>query len=151
MTRHYKLFITMLWSAILLSACNSDEQKIKDAAQGYLDAMANYRIEEAEPYATEETRNITLQFVKQAIMPNLAPNVIPDNTPATIKINSVEITTDSTATVAYTKTTPNETLNETIGMLKRNDEWRVHLVVEIPTIFQLLNNTKTVDSITDNQ
>lgn len=149
MTRHLQLAFTALMTAILLSACNSDERQIKQAAQGYLDAMANYRIEEAEPYVTEETRDITLLFVEKAIMPNLAPNVIPDNTPATINITSVDITTDTTATVAYTKTTPQETSEETVGLLKRNNEWRVHYVVEIPPIFQLLNNASNGIPTTD--
>ena len=141
MTRYINIAFTALLTVILTVACNNDERQIRRAAQGYLDAMANYRIEEAEPYATEETRNITLRFVQEAIMPNLAPNVIPDNTPASIEITSVDITTDSTATVVYTKTTPHETTNETIDLLKRNNEWRIHLVVDIPPILSLLNNT----------
>ena len=149
MTRHLQLAFTALMTAILLSACNSDERQIKQAAQGYLDAMANYRIEEAEPYVTEETRDITLLFVEKAIMPNLAPNVIPENTPATIDITSVDITTDTTASVAYTKTTPKDTTHETINLLKRNNEWRVHYVVEIPPIFQLLNNASNGIPATD--
>ena len=146
MKSHINLAFTALLTIIIASACNNDERQIKRAAQGYLYAMANYRIEDAEPYTTEETRNITLRFVQEAIMPNLAPNVITDNTPASIEINSVDITTDSTAIVSYTKTTPHETTNETVDLLKRNNEWRIHLVVDIPPILTLLNNTSAANA-----
>ena len=135
--------IFLITISLVFSACNSEKQEIKKVAENYLDAMANYRIEEAEPYATEETRNITLRFAEEVIMPHLTPNVIPDNTPASVEITSVKITTDSTATVNYTLTRPLLTTNDTINLLKRNNEWRIHFVVDVTPLLIMLNSNDT--------
>ena len=83
------LFLTAAIAAILFSACNSNENQIRKIAFGYLDAMGNYRISDAYPYATRETQENTLKFVEEAIMPNTDTNYIKSETPATITITNI--------------------------------------------------------------
>ena len=94
---------TLLFSAfallLLLMSCKSEKSLVEQSAMGYLTAMGNYKISEAEPYATEETIENTLHAIEKYIMPNLDPNVIKQNTPATIEITDVTIVDDTTAEV----------------------------------------------------
>ena len=90
--------------ALLSVSCKGDEKMIETNAYGYLYAMSNYHISEAKNFATTETVNNTLHFVEETIIPNLDPNFVKQNTPATIEINQVTIIDDSTAEVAYTST-----------------------------------------------
>ena len=53
--------------ALLAVSCKSDEQMIEKNALAYLDAMGNYRISEAENFATTETINHTLHFIENTI------------------------------------------------------------------------------------
>ena len=77
-----------------MTACKSDERMIEKNAMGYLMAMGNYRIAEAENYATTETINHTLHFIENTIMPNLDSSYIVQNTPATIEIKEIRIIDD---------------------------------------------------------
>ena len=99
-------------------------------AEKYIDAMANYDIESARQYATDETKNITLQFIEGFMMPKLDSSFIKKNTPAIIRIDSVTSADDTTATVYYNKKTPIRTDVVTLDMRLRNGQWLAHQVID---------------------
>lgn len=127
----------------MITGCKSEQTLIKDAAMGYLTAMGNYQIKEAEAFATEETIENTLHFIEESIMPNLDKNYLKQNTPATIEIQEINQLSDTTAEVKYVKTTPIQVQNGKLDMVKRNKEWKAQVMIKIPAVF---NMTKEVDS-----
>lgn len=116
---------------ILLSACNKDKKEIETNAFGYLQATGNYMIDEAMPYATKETRETTLAFLKDNLIPMTPQEVLDANTPATIAINGITIDND-TAYVSYTKTTPIKTLENQIRLVKEEGHWLVYVPLVLP-------------------
>jgi hypothetical protein len=129
------LFIAAV--ALLFTACNSEERQIEKAAYGYLDAMGNYRIDDAEPFASQETRERTLPFVKNTLIPMTDTAYIQANQPATIVIDSLRILCSDTAKVDYTKTTPLKTLTGTIHMVKEEGRWLAYVPLALPESINL--------------
>lgn len=114
---------------LLLSACDNSREEIKTAAYGYLNALGNYRIDEARPYATQETVDITLAFWEKA-MAHADSSAFSNNIPAKITLGEVTIH-DTTASVAFHKSTPIKEQDGTIGLVKRNGKWLVHEVRKV--------------------
>lgn len=131
------LFLTFFTISWMLVCCKSEKSLIEQSAMGYLTAMGNYKISEAEPYATEETIENTLHAIERYIMPNLDSNVIKNNTPATIEITDVIIVDDTTAEVAYVKTTPIQVQEGKLDMVKRNNEWKAQVSIQIPAALKM--------------
>ena len=131
---------------LLLASCNKDDRAIRKTAQGYLDAMGNYQIEAAEPFATEETRTKTLHFVEKIIMPITDTNYINSNRPATITLGDITYTSDTTATIAFHKKTPIKEEDGTLDLVKRNDTWQAQVLINVPQLL-LPMKTHTSDSI----
>ena len=129
--------------SVLLSGCKSEQTLIENAAMGYLTAMGNYRIQEAEAYASEETIEKTLHVIEEVIMPNLDSTFIYKNTPATIEIKEVNQLSDTTAEVKYVKTTPIQVQEGSLDMVKRNNEWKALVVIQLPDAMKI---QKQVDS-----
>ncbi len=115
--------------AALLTACSSDKDEIETTAYGYLDAMGNYRPTEARPYATQETADVTLSFYEE-MLTHTDPSVYANNIPAEITIGQITVQ-DSTATAAFHKSTPTVQQDGEIRLVKRNDRWLVHEVLDI--------------------
>ena len=132
-----KIIIVLLTMPLLWVSCKSEKSLIEQSAMGYLTAMGNYRISEAEAYATEETIENTLHAIEKYIMPNLDPKVIKENTPATIKITDVTIVGDTTAEVTYVKTTPAQVQEGKLDMVKRNKEWKAQVFIQIPDALKI--------------
>lgn len=88
-----QLNIILVAVLLLLTACNHDEKQIKQCAEGYLNAMGNYKPSEARPYATQETCDITLSFF-ETIMQHTDPSVYSNNIPAEITIGKIAISDD---------------------------------------------------------
>lgn len=132
---------TLLFSAfallLLLMSCKSEKSLVEQSAMGYLTAMGNYKISEAEPYATEETIENTLHAIEKYIMPNLDPNVIKENTPATIEITGVTFLNDTTAEVTYKKTTPIQVQEGKLDMVKRGNDWKAQVSIQIPEALKI--------------
>ena len=122
---------------LLLVGCKSEKSLVEQSAMGYLTAMGNYKISEAEPYATEETIENTLHAIEKYIMPNLDPTVIKQNTPATIEITDINIVNDTTAEVAYKKTTPIQVQEGKLDMVKRGNEWKAQVTIQIPEALKI--------------
>ena len=68
-------------------------------------------------------------------MPHTDPESLVGCTPATITIDNTEITSDSTAVVAFTQNAPNGTSTGTLNMLNRDGKWLANDLIEIPDIF----------------
>lgn len=139
-------FFLAFASMILFSACNSNENQIRKIAFGYLDAMGNYRISEAYPYATQETQESTLKYIEEFIMPRTDTNYLKSETPATITITNISITSDTTATVMFHKSTPSSERNNILNMVKRNGEWRANVAISVPPIMKNLQNGVVTDT-----
>lgn len=126
------IILTVIALCFVLTACNNDEKQIRKAAQGYLDATGNYLIDEAYPFATKNTRETALPYIRDVLIPMTDTSYINANKPATIIIDSVIIVED-TAWVSYTKTTPIKTSKNTICLLKEDGHWLVDIPITIPS------------------
>lgn len=123
----------------LLSGCATDQKRIEKAAYGYLDAMGNYRFDDAYDYATQETQTNTLDVIQQRIMPTTDMDYIHRNTPAEITITGVTIIDDTTALVSFHKSTPIQEQDGTLDMHKRGNRWLAHVLISLPP---LINDSK---------
>lgn len=126
-----------LLAAAVLSACDNAKTEIEQAARGYLDALGNYRIADARPYATEQTCDVTLTFF-DTLMAHTDPQAYADNIPAEITINGVTMTSDSTATVAFHKSTPSIQQDGSVEVVKVDGRWLVDQVIDIPPMFRTM-------------
>ena len=116
---------------LLLTACNNDEKEIARVAQGSLDATGNYLIEEAMPYANQETREKTLTYLRDVLLPMTPKEYMESNTPATIELGEI-VRAGDTAVVCYTKTTPIKVLESEIMLVKEDGEWLVYVPLVLP-------------------
>ena len=124
-----------------LASCGRNEERaIREVAYNYLDAMGNYRIAEAEPYASQQTIDVTLRFFENTVMPNVDSNAIAANMPAKITLHEVTIHTDSSATVSYHKSTPIKEEEGTLEMKKEKGEWKAHVVIVVPAMINYNGN-----------
>ena len=124
----------------LLSGCASNQKRIEQAAYGYLDAMGNYRFDDAYDYATQETQTNTLEVIQQRIMPNTDMEYIRRNTPAEITITGVDIIDDTTAIVSFHKSTPIQEQDGTLDMHKRGNRWLAHVLINLPPLIKDTQN-----------
>ena len=131
------IFAICFTASLIFSGCKSEQKLIESAAIGYLTAMGNYEIKEAEKYATEETIENTLHFIEERIMPNLDSTYIRQNTPASFEITEVNLTNDTTAAVKYVKTTPIQVQEGTLDMVKRNNQWKAKVLIQIPDVLKI--------------
>ena len=121
----------MLIAVVFFSCCCKHEQKmVEKAAYEYSYAMANYQIDEAEKYATEETKNTTLNMAKK-IVKKVDPNYIKSDTPATIDIIDVKMVNDTCAVATYHKITPKKDFSDTLQLRKRDGKWYAHVLPKI--------------------
>ena len=126
--------LALLATALLLTACASDEEKIEKAAYKYSYAMANYDVDGAEKYATPETVETTLNTAR-GLLTIVDTNYIKSDTPASIEITNIQIVDDTSAVVTYHKTTPIKDFSATLDVRKRHGRWLAHSpipVIEAP-------------------
>ena len=125
-----KILLLGSLSLLLLAACNnSDKREIKRTATAYLQAMGDYQIADAAPFATKETQEQTLKVVIEAVMPYVDTNYINSNRPSKITIKSVEIVNDTEAIVMFHKSTPITEVDGDLQMRKRDEGWRAHVLL----------------------
>ena len=141
----YKILVCSL--AVVLTgstmACNSrhnKEKKIRKAAYHYLDAMANYRVDDAVPYCTAETQNGVLELAR-SLVKAVQPEYIKSDTPASITVGDIEITSDTTAIAHFHKLTPNKDHNGQVNLVKRKGRWLVHIANQQEKSFKDMGNT----------
>lgn len=145
--RNSFVIIAYALAAMLLCGCKSEQSLIEDAAMGYLTAMGNYQIKEAEAYASEETIEKTLHVIEAVIMPNLDSTYIYQNTPASIEIKEVNLLSDTTAEVKYVKTTPIQVQEGSLDMVKRDKGWKALVIIQLPEAMKIQQkaDSKTLD------
>ncbi|MCQ2299012.1 MAG: hypothetical protein MJZ81_02660 [Bacteroidales bacterium] len=141
-------------SALAISCKDKDRESITLAAHGYLDAMANYKINEATAFCTEETKSTYIAFLNEFFVPQYDTSTIlrancAAEMPATITIQDIEISNDTTAVVTYTKTTPRQiSKDQTLKMRKRSGEWYAHWVMEhTPREFEMTRDTLKIEEV----
>lgn len=118
--------IALAMAAIVcLAACDSEKRQIEKAAYGYCHATANYDIDAARPFCTEETSRTTLVKAKE-LMALVEPDVIEANMPAEIAITGVRQTSDTAAIATYHKSTPIKSYTDSIELRKRDGRWLAH-------------------------
>ncbi len=115
---------------LFVNSCHKNDKAIKQNALQYAQAMADYRVEDAKAYATAETRERTLQFFIDNIVPHVDSAYIASNTPATIEITSVEHLTDTSAIVHYRKKSPIQEVDASVEMRLRSGQWLAHQLIE---------------------
>lgn len=119
--------IIIIAAAVLLAACGSQptEQTRRDieaAAYGYLDAMGNYRPNDAAPYATRLTCERSIPIL--AILTEKCDTAyIRSNTPADIEIKGVRMLSDTSAYAYYHKHTPITEQEDSLLMLLEEGRW----------------------------
>ena len=129
------IFSLVIFSAIVLlcHSCKNEEQMVQQVAYAYSYAMANYHVDEAEQYATEETRNTTLVKARTLVQA-VGDAYIQSDTPAEIEITNVEFQSDTVAIATYHKTTPIKNMTGTLELRKRDGEWSAHIPLKEVTI-----------------
>ena len=133
-----KKILFLVISVMVLASCGNNPQKeIEKNAYGYLDAMGNYRIDDARPYASTPTCERTLDVLQKYILPKTDTNYIISNTPATIDILGVELLSDTTAVVSYSKTTPLQVQSGKLDMVKENGRWCAEVIIALPPIMTM--------------
>lgn len=112
---------------LFLTACsNQDTSQIERSAQGYLDAMGNYLIDDAAPYATRQTREKTIPTFNR-IMAICDTNYINSNRPATITLHGTKMLTDTSALVYYHKSTPIMEDDDSLLVIFEGGQWLVEV------------------------
>lgn len=126
--------LSLLALVILLASCNLDEKKAREVGYDYAFAMANYQVDEAAKYATEETRQSTLILAKNYTAA-VGEEYVKSDTPA--KLETVDFTRidDTTAIMNFHKTTPIKDTRFSLLLRKRNGHWLAHDT--IPTITKM--------------
>lgn len=131
--RRQIIFIAAL--TLLLTSCHRDAA-LRESAMSYVQAIAEYRIDDAKQYATDETVQNTLRVVEFYIMPILDSTYIEQNTPAKIHIDSIQHQSDTVAMVYYTKKTPIQKAHAQIEMRLQNGQWKAHQPIELPAMLK---------------
>ncbi|MBP9989823.1 MAG: hypothetical protein KBT45_00090 [Bacteroidales bacterium] len=130
-----KITLAIISSILLLSAsnCNTERSMITRTAFDYLDAMGNYRIEDAEAFSTKQTQEETLKYIEEYIMPDVDSSYLEKNTPAKIEIKGMRMVNDSVVRVAFRKTTPITTQDDTLTLHKEDGQWKAHVLMRAPS------------------
>lgn len=124
-----KIYFILFLLPLLLCSCKSNEQKAKDALTGYALNIANYNLDDAEQYATSETIETTIDTYRN-LLQYVDSAYLEQDSPASIVIDLMSITSDTTAEGTYTKTTPIKHEQYTVQLRKRNGKWMVHNPME---------------------
>lgn len=140
------LYISISVLLLAVSCGNNAQKDIEKTAYGYLYAMGNYRLDDARPYASTPTCERTLDVLQNYILPRTDTNYIISNTPATIDILGVELLSDTTAVVSYSKTTPLQVQSGKLDMVKENGRWCAEVIITLPPIMTI-DSTQTQNQI----
>ncbi len=122
-----EITILIIALSLMAGACtsrNQDERAIRRAAKGYLHAVGNYRMDEAIPYATRNTRENTIPTFKR-IMFYSDTAYMNSNKPAKIKLQRVAMLSDTDAWVFYHKHTPIKDVDDSVYVCLEDGQWLV--------------------------
>ena len=121
----------LVFSAILLCSCRTENQRIERTATAYLEATSRYDLDLAYKHCTPETAD-GLRIIQERILPQLPPDYIQQGAQAEVKITGIKKISDTLAHVAWWKKTPTDTYTDTLRMVKRNGEWLADVRFVIP-------------------
>lgn len=130
MKKHYSFILCLFALALLSVGCRFDKKKACKVGYNYAYAMANYQVEEAEKYATDETKNTTLVMAKFMVNA-VGEDYIKSDTPAKVEIVKYSRLDDSSAVIEFHKTTPIKDSNFPLLMRKRNGQWMAHDTIPV--------------------
>ena len=120
------------YSTAFASCSNGNDggpkKAIKQTALNYLDAMANYRVDDAVPYCTKETQDGVIEFSRNLVK-SVQTGYIESDTPAKVRVTKVEMTSDTTAIVHYHKKTPIKNQRGSVLLVQRDGKWLVHILL----------------------
>lgn len=125
MKKHFSFILCLSALALLLAGCDRNEKQARKVGYNYAYAMANYRVQEAAQYATEETKNTTL-VIAQRLTDAVGEEYVKSDTPAKVEIVKYSQLDDTTAVIEFHKTTPIKNSNFPLLMRKRNGQWMAH-------------------------
>lgn len=127
------LLLTLATLVLAFCSCNRDRQKeaIREAAYGYIITTGNYQLDEAAAYASKVTREHTLPFLKDTILPLVDSSFLAASVPATATIDTILVKND-TAWVGYTKTTPLGKTQGTLTMVQEEGKWLAYVPLDLP-------------------
>lgn len=118
---------------LLFSGCASEKaaekKEVKTVAYEYIWSLANFDVQRAEKYASSETKKETLK-IANSYMAKADKKVIEQDLPAKVRITDVKLTSDTTATAIWHKTTPRKKNSKMIELRKRNGVWQAHDLVK---------------------
>ena len=118
----------------LFTLCSCENKSsIEEAAIGYLQAMGDYRPDEAIPFATQYTRNTTIPVIKR-IIEHSDTAYIRKNSPSVITINDIRMVSDSIARVYYHKHTPIKDVDDSVTVVKEENKWLVDVRINVPSM-----------------
>lgn len=127
--RHTTIAMAAMLTLAATACCHtSDERQIRQAAQGYLDATGNYLVDEAIPFATARTRELSIPAMNY-IMQHADTAYINSNRPATITLTEVKMLSDTSARVLYHKHTPIKEVDDSVTVLKEDGQWLVDVMI----------------------
>lgn len=121
-----KVFVLLILLSFVFVSCHQEQKNIEQVAYAYLEALANYKVEEAKPYATPETCKTTLAISEQLLAMVDTAYIISD-TPAIIDIQEIIVENDTMAVVKYVKNTPlKHDMKGELRLVKRERQWWAH-------------------------
>lgn len=114
---------TLAISTVMLVSCKSEEEKVADIAQDYLEAVTNYHVSEAKEYASEEFMPIleTMTYFMSVTPKEQLDATLPNE----ITINKTLLKAD-TAIVYFHSKNPSTECDAQLKMIKTNGEWLVY-------------------------
>lgn len=121
----HRLIIMAALLAVAATACTSTAERdaaIRQAAQGYLDAVGNYRFDQALPYASQITREHTIPTFNR-IMQLADTTYTNANQPAVITLGGIRMVDRHTAHIAYHKHTPITEQDDTLMVVREEGRW----------------------------
>ena len=148
MKHFFSFFLILSALLVFLTGCNRDEKKARVVGYKYAYAMANYQVQDAAQYATEETKNTTLVMAERLISA-VGEEYVKSDTPAEVKIVKYSQLDDTTAVIDFRKNTPIKKIYDfSLLLRKRNGQWMAHDT--IPVIRDPEEDTSSVqDTVED--
>ena len=118
-----RVIIELLLSVVVLVGCGSEKKNVENVAQSYLDAITNFKTDEARKYVSPdfeqsiEMMEIFLSWAHKDTIAALMPNMV--------TINDVEIIADTAAIVSFHSSNPRQETDAQIKLNKIDGEWKV--------------------------
>lgn len=140
-----KTTICFICAVLLFCGCASEKaaekKAVKKVAYEYIWSLANFDVNRAEKYASNETKKETLGTAR-TLMAQTDRKVIEQDLPAKVRITNVKLTSDTTATAVWHKTTPRKKNSREIELRKRNGKWQAHDLLKRHTSAPMPNGRK---------